>query len=118
MSHASAHTRSKLDMLHRNRNGRIVSLGRFAVTPLDMLQTFENPDTVVPDGWHAAALPQATVLVRALADCCHPRAARLKARLVECQGPDQLALLKAEVLNLLTLSFGPAEAQRRLQPLQ
>ena len=58
------------------------------------------------------------VLVRALADCCHPRAARLKARLVECQGPDQLALLKAEVLNLLTLSFGPAEAQRRLQPLQ
>ena len=26
--------------------------------------------------------------------------------------------MKAEVLNLLTLSFGPAEAQRRLQPLQ
>ena len=83
-----------------------------------MLQTFESPDTVIPGALLDSADPHATALVQTLADCCHPRAARLKARLVECRDPARLTLLQGEVMNLLSLSFGVAEAERRLQPLQ
>jgi hypothetical protein len=68
---------------------------------------------------HPAARPdmrdRAAALSQALTDCCHPRAARLQARLTGHLDADQLALLRGEVLNLLALSFGAAEAQRRLQ---
>jgi hypothetical protein len=60
----------------------------------------------------------ALALIDAMAGCCHPRVERLTERLRACDRPDQLRLLRGEVLNLLTLSFGPAEAQRRLQALQ
>ena len=90
-----------------SRNGALGG-GGFAADILRLLAAFGK----------AAALRQAIKIRQAPAYAGEWSAARLKARLVECQGPDQLALLKAEVLNLLTLSFGPAEAQRRLQPLQ
>ena len=61
---------------------------------------------------------RARALVAAMDGCCHPRVGRLTERLLNCKQPDQLRELRGDVLNLLTLSFGPAEAQRRLQPLQ
>jgi hypothetical protein len=68
-----------------------------------------------------AACPQARLLLDALQDCCHPRAERLRARLLDCHDTQNLLGLRAEVLNLLALSFGCAEAQARLRqpaPLQ
>lgn len=62
--------------------------------------------------------PRALALVDALTGCCHPRASRLVTRLLECNQPDALRQLQSDVLNLLVLSFGPIEAQRRLQTLQ
>ena len=62
--------------------------------------------------------PKAIVLMGTLDGCCHPRAMRLKQRLVNCHSCEQLSLLQAEVTHLLTLSFGQAEAARRLQALQ
>ena len=62
--------------------------------------------------------PKAAVLMGTLQGCCHPRALRLKARLATCRCGDPLAALQAEVAHLLTLSFGPVEAARRLQALQ
>ncbi len=77
-------------------------------------------DTAAPISMEccAAADPKAIALMATLDGCCHPRAMRLKARLAACDSCDQLPLLQAEVTHLLTLSFGPAEAQRRLQALQ
>ncbi len=83
-----------------------------------MLQHFENPDLIASDAATADTDPLIVALIATLADCCHPRAERLKVRLLDCRDADQLALLKGEVLNLLALSFGPAEAMRRLQSLQ
>jgi len=62
-----------------------------------------------------AASPQARLLLDALQDCCHPRAERLRARLLDCRDAHKLAELRGEVLNLLALSFGRAEAALRLQ---
>jgi hypothetical protein len=43
----------------------------------------------------------------------------LKVRLFECRDDvEQLAHLRSEIAPLLTLSFGPSEARRRLQTLQ
>ena len=83
-----------------------------------MLNTCPSPDLRDIDGAWSEAHPQAAGLIDILADCCHPRAARLKARLIDAENPEQLALLRGEVLNVLALSFGPAEAQRRLQAVQ
>jgi len=47
--------------------------------------------------------------------CCHPKAGRLLARLAAQPDAEALAALRADVLDLLTLSFGKAEALRRLQ---
>ena len=67
----------------------------------------------------AACPPQARQLLDALQDCCHPRAERLRIRLRDCRDTQNLPVLRSEVLNLLALSFGCAEAQARLrQPLQ
>jgi hypothetical protein len=62
--------------------------------------------------------PKALALVQALSGCCHPRAGRLTARLLACTQPEQLLALQGDVRNLLALSFGPAEADQRLQALQ
>ena len=59
--------------------------------------------------------PQARLLVDALEGCCHPQAERLRARLQTCHDADELQALRAEVLNLLALSFGRPEAESRLQ---
>lgn len=83
-----------------------------------MLRRFESPDFSDSDTALATACPTAAALVIALNDCCHPRAGRLRARLRDCEDPGQLDMLKGEVFNLLALSFGPSEAQRRLIPLQ
>lgn len=60
----------------------------------------------------------ATALLDALHGCCHPRVERLKARLAGEPDAEQFAVLRSEVLNVLALSFGTAEAQRRLQAVQ
>ncbi|MGB3069249.1 MAG: hypothetical protein WBC18_11900 [Ottowia sp.] len=83
-----------------------------------MLAHVESPDVSDTDTALATACPEAAALVRALNGCCHPRAGRLLARLGDCEGADQIDSLRAEVFNLLALSFGPTEAQRRLLPLQ
>ena len=83
-----------------------------------MLHRIESPDFADPETALADACPQAAALVQLLCDCRHPRAERLMARLRDCQESQQIDLLRAEVFNLLALSFGPTEAQRRLQPLQ
>jgi hypothetical protein len=61
------------------------------------------------------ASPEAAALVRALGDCCHPKAGRLLARLGKQPDAEELTHLRAEVLHLLSLTFGRAEAHRRLQ---
>ena len=83
-----------------------------------MLQHFESTDMAPPDVAMHDADPRAVALSRMLVDCCHPRVGRLTARLLECRESAQLEQLQAEVLNLLVLSFGHAETQRRLQTLQ
>ncbi|MDR1969019.1 MAG: hypothetical protein LBQ32_10075 [Burkholderiaceae bacterium] len=60
----------------------------------------------------------ALALIKAMTGCCHPRAKRLAERLLACGQPEELQHLQGEVLNLLALSFGTAEAQRRLHRLQ
>ena len=78
---------------------------------------FEFIDTNAPASLAccADAVPQALALMHSLDGCHHPRAQRLKTRLAACHSCEQLALLQAEVRHLLTLSFGPLEAGRRLQ---
>ncbi len=83
-----------------------------------MLQLVESPDCSDTDTALATASPEAAALVLALNGCCHPRVGRLRARLGDCDNSDQLELLRSEVFNVLALSFGPTEAQRRLLPLQ
>ena len=77
-----------------------------------------NSDVAVAETPWSDLDPQAAALIDTLADCCHPRAARLKARLADGPDADQMALLRGEVLNVLALSFGTAEAQRRLRAVQ
>ncbi len=83
-----------------------------------MLRHIENPDFADPDTALIDANPETAKLMRALADCHHPRATRLLTRLRDCQDAKELATLRAEVFRLLALSFGPAEAERRVPPLQ
>ncbi|MET4580165.1 hypothetical protein ABIE13_005304 [Ottowia thiooxydans] len=83
-----------------------------------MLQLVESPDFSDSDTALASASPEAATLVLALNGCCHPRVGRLMARLRDCECSNQLDLLRGEVFNVLALSFGPTEAQRRLLPLQ
>ena len=83
-----------------------------------MLHRLESPDTALADLADIDIHPQAAALIDTLADCRHPRAGRLTVRLAESHDAGELAMLRGEVLNLLALSFGPAEAQRRLQAVQ
>ena len=83
-----------------------------------MQADFDDQELSALDVLAADADPRAVALTHTLADCCHPRAERLVVRLLDCRDADQLAQLRGDVLNLLALSFGPAEALRRLQALQ
>ncbi len=80
-----------------------------------MLERIEHPDFTCCDAAPSAPCPQAALMIQALEGCCHPRAGRLLSRLRDHNDADQLNQLRADVLNLLVLSFGPAEARRRLQ---
>ncbi|MCA0323991.1 MAG: hypothetical protein LCH89_00065 [Proteobacteria bacterium] len=80
-----------------------------------MLQRINSPEFVHSEIALAHATPQARPLIQALLDCCHPRAGRLVSRLCDCQAEAELASLRAEVRNLLALSFGTEEAKRRLE---
>lgn len=73
-------------------------------------QDFADAASVLPD-----ADPETIALVQALEGCCHPKAGRLLARLGQHPEPDTLKQLRHDVLQLLTLTFGKAEALRRLQ---
>ena len=80
-----------------------------------MLQHIDSEEFVDAASVLIDADPETAALVRALAGCCHPKANRLLARLA--QHPDLAArtLLRTDVLQLLTLTFGKSEALRRLQ---
>ncbi|KAF1020587.1 MAG: hypothetical protein GAK30_02410 [Paracidovorax wautersii] len=54
-------------------------------------------------------------LVRALDGCMHPRVGRLLRQLSQARCTEDFERLTGEVKYLLTLTFGEAEAQRRLQ---
>ena len=83
-----------------------------------MSHSLEKPDAAFAELPGTDIHPRAAALIGSLADCRHPRAGRLAARLAQSHDAEELAMLRGEVLNLLALSFGPAEAQRRLQGLQ
>jgi len=84
------------------------------VPVIAMLNRIENPDFVDTETALIEACPQAAVLIEALRDCRHPRAARLTARLRHCEDPGQIEILRSEVFSLLAMSFGREEAERRL----
>ena len=68
-----------------------------------------------------ALLEELNEVVRAQADALdllRVRVERLTARLADRPDNEQLTRLRAEVLNLLALSFGLPEAERRLQAVQ
>ncbi|MFO1178052.1 MAG: hypothetical protein U1E79_06680 [Ottowia sp.] len=68
-----------------------------------MLHRFDSPDFADSETALVAACPEAATLIQALRDC---------------QDPDRMDELRAEIFQLLALSFGRAEAERRLLPLQ
>ena len=104
-------------MLHRNRNNGI-GLSSTSRRHLPCCTAWNRRDTALADLADIDIHPQAAALIDTLADCRHPRAGRLTVRLAESHDADELAMRRGEVLNLLALSFGPAEAQRRLQAVQ
>ena len=118
--HADAPHRQKPAMLHCNIRDPVTSRTAIDTGPRlhRMTPDFDDLDLSALDAAAADADPRAVALTRTLSDCCHPRAERLIVRLLDCRDDDQLALLRGEVLNLLALSFGPAEALRRLQAVQ
>ncbi len=82
-----------------------------------MLQYIDSQDFTDAAAVLAGADPETARLVQAMEGCCHPKAGRLLGRLAQRKDTDAeaLAALRADVLDLLTLSFGKAEALRRLQ---
>ena len=80
-----------------------------------MLQHIDSQDFALADTVLTDADPETAVLVQALAGCCHPKAGRLLARLGAHPDADARAALRADVLQLLTHTFGRSEALRRLQ---
>ena len=83
-----------------------------------MLHHIDSPDFLDSETALIEACPQAASLIQALRGCQHPRSGRLMARLRDCQDPQQFGDLRAEIFQLLALSFGRTEAERRLQPVQ
>ncbi len=80
-----------------------------------MLQYIDSEDFADPATVLAHADSETAPLVLALAGCCHPKANRLLARLGQHPDASARAQLRADILQLLTLTFGKSEAQRRLQ---
>ncbi len=80
-----------------------------------MLQTIDSQDFAEPATVLVGADPATARLVQALDGCCHPKAGRLLSRLARQPEGEALDALRADVLDLLTLSFGRPEALRRLQ---
>jgi hypothetical protein len=86
-----------------------------------MLQRLNNPQPECLAALQTAseADPELAAWAAALHECRHPKAQRLLVRLAEYVqqrgSADQRAQLRADIHQLLTLSFGKAEAQRRLQ---
>ncbi len=80
-----------------------------------MLQHIDSQDFVDAATVLADADPETAQLVRALDGCCHPKAGRLLARLGEHPDAQARSVLRADILQLLTLAFGKVEALRRLQ---
>lgn len=76
------------------------------------------PDFAANGVWAPAPDYRVTVLLDALRDCVHPRSERLRSQLQGEVDPERLEYLRAEVFNLVAMSFGPDEAERRLRPLQ
>lgn len=83
-----------------------------------MFSHFASPDFAANGAWALEPDPRVAVLIEALRDCVHPRSERLRSQLQGHVAPERLAHLRAEVFNLLAMSFGPDEAERRLRPLQ
>jgi hypothetical protein len=83
-----------------------------------MLHDIDSPESMCSSLEPSEVDRKAQALIQTMTDCCHPRVSRLTERLRACNEPEQLRQLRSEVLNLLALSFGPAEGQRRLQQLQ
>ncbi|MEZ5607134.1 MAG: hypothetical protein R3E52_08375 [Burkholderiaceae bacterium] len=83
-----------------------------------MLLRVDSPDFADSETALVEACPEAALLIQALRGCQHPRSGRLMARLRDCQDPTHFDELRAEIFQLLALSFGRAEAERRLLPLQ
>ena len=81
----------------------------------NMLQHIDSQDFLDVASVLADADPETAVLVQALDGCCHPKAGRLLARLAEHPDANARTLLRADVMQLLTLAFGKVEALRRLQ---
>ncbi len=86
--------------------------------PTAMLHHVDSPDFADSETALFEACPEAAALIQALRGCQHPRSGRLMARLRDCQDETRMSELRAEIFQLLALSFGRAEAERRLQPLQ
>ncbi len=80
-----------------------------------MLQHIDSQDFADAASVLADADPETAALVRAMEGCCHPKAGRLLARLGQHPDAETLKQLRGDVLQLLTLTFGKAEALRRLQ---
>jgi len=80
-----------------------------------MLQRVYSPDFTDSQSARACATPEAMVLIEALEGCRHPKAERLLTRLAHHPDCRDIVCLRYDVLELLTLAFGKAEALRRLQ---
>ena len=85
---------------------------------LPMLHHVDSPDFADSETALTEACPEAAALIQALRGCQHPPSGRLMARLRDCQDEARMNDLRAEIFQLLALSFGRAEAERRLHPLQ
>ncbi|MFT4191093.1 MAG: hypothetical protein QM686_00255 [Herbaspirillum sp.] len=71
---------------------------------------FADKDTFLdPDCARTASL------VRALDGCMHPRVGRLMRQISQASSDTDFERVASEVKYLLALTFGEAEAQRRLQ---
>ena len=80
-----------------------------------MLQHIDSQDFADAASVLADADPETAAIVRAMEGCCHPKTGRLLARLGQHPDAETLKQLRGDVLQLLTLTFGKAEALRRLQ---
>ncbi len=81
---------------------------------MHMLQRVHFSASPPIDTWVTA--PDNATLIAVLADCCHPRAGRLRQQLSRNPNPcaEEMAQIHRDARHVLCLSFGPVEASRRL----